>query len=173
MPEPRSRAPLARVARGLWTLPTTALGCVAGVLVSGSLGRTIGTDRARARLFIIRVPGFRWIGGVTLGHAILLSPKFSEGLFGRLVIAHELAHTRQHDVLGPIYLPVHIVAQIASALRFVVRPLRESDPVHAYNPLEQRWLFLGHAAIDELMRGERMTEDERDRFLEAVAPGTG
>jgi hypothetical protein len=170
MPPPRPSGFATRFLRGVWTLPTNALGHVAGVLVSGSLGAKVGSDRARGRLFVIRVPGFRWVGGVTLGHAILLSPRLSDGLLGRLVLAHELAHTRQHDVLGPFYLPLHVLAQIASALFWIVSPVPGSDPVHAHNPLEQRWLFLGHAAIDELLAGERMTRDELERFLDAIVP---
>jgi hypothetical protein len=122
---------------------------------------------------VIRVPGLSWVGGITLGHAILLAPKYcGDGVHARLVLAHELAHTRQHDVLGPLYLPLHLVAQIASALAWVVAPVEGSDPVHAHNALEQRWLFLGHSAIDELARGERMSGDERDHFLAEILAET-
>jgi hypothetical protein len=47
-----------------------------------------------------------------------------------------------------------------------VRPVEGSDPVHAHNPLEQRWLFLGHAAALEL--AERTSHEERDAYLRAL-----
>ncbi len=170
-PTPRARHPLVRLVRGLWTLPTNVLGHAAGVLVSGGVGESLHSEMASGRLYIIRLPGLSRVGGVTLGHAILLSPAFTKGLRGRLVIAHELAHTRQHDVLGPLYLPLHILAQAASAAIYLVRPDRTSDPVHAYNPLEERWLFLGHRAIDEVLRGERWSEREREEVLTALGVG--
>ena len=157
-----------RAAVATWTLPTNLFGHAAGALASLSLGRAVGSDAARGRLYIIRVPPIDRVKGVTLGHAILLSPDFAEGLFGRLVLAHELAHTRQHDVLGPLYLPAHIAAQLVSALIWLVKPVDGSDPVHAHNPLEQRWLFLGHAAIGELMDGARMAPSERDHWLDQL-----
>lgn len=167
-PPPRSRHPLVRALRGAWTLPTSLLGHAVGALVSGSLGRPVGGDAARARLYIIRMPLVEKLKGITLGHAILLSPDYAEGTFGRLVLAHELAHTRQHDVLGPVYLPLHAVAQLVSAACWLVRPVEGSDPVHAHNPLEERWLFLGHTAIGELLAGERMDPVERDRWLDEL-----
>jgi hypothetical protein len=32
------------------------------------------------------------------------------------VLNHELAHVKQHDVLGPVYLPLHVLAQLYSQL---------------------------------------------------------
>jgi hypothetical protein len=170
-PTPRSQNPLVRLVRGLWTLPTNALGHAAGVVVSAGLGQSLQSELASGRLYVIRLPGLSRIGGVTLGNAILLSPSFCEGLRGHLVIAHELAHTRQHDLLGPLYLPLHILAQATSAAIYVVRPDPTSDPVHAYNPLEERWLFLGHRAIDELARGDRWPQEQRDALLQALGIG--
>lgn len=167
-PRPRSRNAFVRTARALWTLPTNVLGHTAGALVSASVGRRVASPYADARLYLIRTPALGWVGGVTLGHAILLAPRLTEGLRGRLILAHELAHTRQHEVLGPLYLPLHAAAQVASALLYAVRPDPTSDPVHAHNPLEERWLFLGHRAIEELCRGERWTSEARDALLESV-----
>ncbi|MEM9187689.1 MAG: hypothetical protein AAGF12_00835 [Myxococcota bacterium] len=164
-PRDRSRHPAARLLRGLWTAPTNLLGHAAGVLASGSRGQLLSGDAAVGRLYVIRLPLLRRIGGVTLGHAILLSPRYTEGLLGRLVIAHELAHTRQHDVLGPLYLPAHIVAQTVSALVWPFARIEGSDPVHAHNPLEERWICLGHSAIRDLMHGKRFTEQEREQLL--------
>ena len=165
-PKPRRTSLGARLVRGLWTLPTNLFGHALGALVSGSRGRAVGSDVARARLFLIRLPVLDRIGGITLGHAILLSPALWRSEHGRAILAHELAHTRQHDVLGPLYLPTHAAAQLLSAAAWLARPVEGSDPVHAHNPLEQRWLFLGHAATLEL--GERLGESEAEAWLERL-----
>lgn len=57
----------------------------------------------------------------------------------RLTLAHELAHTRQHDRLGPLYLPLHILAQATSAVLSLGRPPVVSR-VHDRNPLEQTFI---------------------------------
>ena len=70
----------------------------------------------------------------------------------RLTLAHELAHTRQHDWLGPLYLPLHILAQATSALLSLGRPVVVSR-VHDRNPLEQTFICLSagatHAPLPE------------------------
>lgn len=156
---PRSRALWIRVLRGLWTLPTNLLGHLAGWLVSGRAGRRVEGAAAVGWLYPIRDGlGLDWVAAVTLGHAILYRPGVvgSETLAARLTLAHELAHTRQHDRLGPLYLPLHILAQATSALLSVGRPVRVSR-VHDHNPLEQRWIAIsasetrGHAAADPLV----------------------
>jgi hypothetical protein len=56
---------------------------------------------------------------------------------GRWVLAHELAHTRQHDWLGPTYLPVHAMLLFLSMVIYLFRPVAKFSPWHAYNPLER------------------------------------
>lgn len=68
---------------------------------------------------------------------------------GRWLLAHELAHTRQHDWLGPAYLPLHAVFQILSALIYIVRPVARYSPIHAYNPLERTFICVPVDAIVE------------------------
>jgi hypothetical protein len=147
-PRPRSRHPLVRLARGLWTLPTNVIGHAAGLLVSGRLPRRVGGPAAVGWLYPIRRrAGLRWVGAVTLGHAILYRPGMLDGpsLPARLTLAHELAHTRQHDLLGPLYLPLHILAQAASAaLSLRGRPV--VSRVHDDNPLEQTLICLAAGA---------------------------
>jgi hypothetical protein len=154
LPGARSNNLALRACRALWTAPTNLLGHLAGFLVSGRRGRRVGGPAARGWLFEIRPGlGLDWVGAVTIGHAILYRPDmFGGGLRGRLVLAHELAHTRQHDVLGPLYLPLHILAQATSAVLSIGRPVVVSR-VHDRNPLEQTFICLGAGA--PLLRNPR------------------
>ena len=147
-PRPRSRRVLARMARWLWTLPTNLVGHLAGLIVSGRLPKRVGGAAATAWLYQIRPGmGLGWVGAVTLGHAILHRPGFLGGddLHARLTLAHELGHCRQHEWLGPLYLPLHIVAQAVSALLSIGRPVAVSR-VHDRNPLEQTFICLAAGA---------------------------
>jgi hypothetical protein len=120
----------------------------------------VGGPAAFGWLYPIRPGlGLDWVGAVTLGSAILhRRGMFDGGLPGRLTLAHELAHTRQHDWLGPLYLPLHIVAQATSAVLSIGRPVVVSR-VHDRNPLEQTFICLGagatHAPLPEGFDTER------------------
>jgi hypothetical protein len=141
----------------LWTLPTNIIGHLAGVLASGGLPERVSGPAARAWLYRIRPGrGLDWVGGVTLGHAILYRPGLFDGRVGRFILAHELAHTRQHDWLGPAYLPLHILAQTTSALISVFSRTPAYSRVHDHNPLEQTFICLGASAYERLARGERI-----------------
>ena len=77
----------------------------------------------------------------------------------RLTLAHELAHTRQHDRLGPLYLPMHILAQAVSALLSLGgRPI--VSRVHDRNPLEQTFICISAGA----------THDDLSPFCDAREP---
>ncbi len=147
-PRPRSRRFPVVAARWLWTLPTNLVGHAAGLLVSGRLPRRVGGPAAVGWLYPIRAGvGLDWVGAVTLGHAILHRRGMLEGtrLTQRLTLAHELAHTRQHDWLGPLYLPLHLLAQATSAALSVVgRPV--VSRVHDRNPLEQTFICIAAGA---------------------------
>jgi hypothetical protein len=167
-PRPRSRHPLVRAARWLWTLPTNVVGHLAGLAVSGRRPRRAGGPAARGWLYPIRRGiGFDWVGAVTLGHAILYSRGMLDGrsLPARLTLAHELAHTRQHDWLGPLYLPLHALAQLASAaLSGTLAIARRRAPVvsrvHDFNPLEQTFICIAagatHAPLPDGVDVERL-----------------
>jgi hypothetical protein len=162
-PRPRARNPVARAARAIWTLPTNLIGHAAGLLVSGRLPRRVGGPAAAGWLYPIRPGlGLDWVGAVTLGHAILHRPGMLDGddLPSRLTLAHELAHTRQHDWLGPLYLPLHILAQATSALITLARPPTYSR-VHDWNPLEQTFICLAAAST----HGPLPDGFEVERFL--------
>lgn len=152
-PGRRQRTGVRAWLRGLWTLPTNLFGHLAGF----ALGRYVGQVRAvsaRAWLFELRrVPDAWRYRAVTLGNVVLFRPGTFDTLEGRVVLAHELAHTRQHDVLGPLYLPLHAMAQATSAGLCLVRPIEGASPPHAYNPLEQTWIAVGaDAATPEAVR---------------------
>ncbi|HET6147814.1 MAG TPA: hypothetical protein VFH68_09800 [Polyangia bacterium] len=164
-PRPRSRHPWWWLVRGIWTLPTNLVGHLAGLLVSGCWPRRVGGAAATGWLYPIRRGwGLDWVGAVTLGHAILYRPGLLDAptLPARLTLAHELAHTRQHDWLGPLYLPLHILAQSVSAL---VSWYRREPPVvsrvHDHNPLEQTFICIAAGATcGPLPRSEGVDTEE-------------
>jgi hypothetical protein len=156
---PRARRrPLAPISWlwSAWLLPTNIVGHLAGRLVgrrSVEHPRRIQGPAASASLYEIRPGlGLDWVGAVTLGHVILHRRRFFTGQHGKLILAHELAHTRQHDILGPLYLPLHILAQSISAVLSLGRPARHSR-VHDYNPLEQTFICLGASGYGRLAQG--------------------
>jgi hypothetical protein len=168
-PQPRSRALAARALRALWTLPTNLLGHFAGFVVSGGRRRRVGGPAAHAWIYAIRPGlGLDWVGAVTLGHAILARPGMLEGptLHARLTLAHELAHTRQHDWLGPLYLPLHILAQSTSAL-LSLRSRAIVSRVHDHNPLEQTFICIGAGATRPPYPQGLDTAADLQLFLEA------
>ena len=144
-PRPRRRGALFGAARALWTLPTNLLGHLAGLLVSGGrLPKRVGGRAAVGWLYPIRSGlGLDWVAAVTIGHAILHCPGVVDGptVAARVTLAHELAHTRQHDLLGPLDLPLHILAQATSALLTRGRTITVSR-VHDLNPLEQTFIAI-------------------------------
>ena len=151
--------------RGIWTLPTNLLGHLAGLLVSGRWPRRVGGPAATGWLYPIRRGlGLDWVGAVTLGHAILYRPGLLDGLTlsARLTLAHELSHTRQHDWLGPLYLPLHILAQSVSAVLSCClgeRPV--VSRVHDHNPLEQTFICIAAGATHgPLPRSEGVDTEE-------------
>jgi hypothetical protein len=85
-----------------------------------------------------------------------------EGIAGRWTLAHELAHTRQHDFLGPLYLPLHGLMQLISTILSWIRPIRGYAPTHGYNPLERGFIAVPY---DYLVSGELLTEDSHEVLL--------
>jgi len=104
------------------------------------------------------------VGAVALGHAVLAERSFVSGYRGRWVLAHELSHTRQHDWLGPAYLPLHVVSQVVSIVLTRVRPMPGISSLHAYNPLERVFL---HVPFDVLLESEGSLSSGDRRVLDA------
>ena len=151
---------MVRWVRGVWTLPTNVVGHLAGFLASGGRWpRRVGGRAAVGWLYPIRRGwGLDWVGAVTLGHAILYRRGVLEGptMRARLTLAHELAHTRQHDWLGPLYLPLHILAQaVSAAVSLATTRAGQRAPrvsrVHDHNPLEQTFICLSAGATRDAL----------------------
>jgi hypothetical protein len=106
----------------------------------------------------------RFVGAIALGHVILCRTDLLEGPMARALLAHELAHTRQHDWLGPLYLPAHGLAQLISLAFSYLLPGKVPSRVHAYNPLEQTFICLGATNVRALAAGELTSHDEQEAF---------
>jgi hypothetical protein len=104
------------------------------------------------------------VGAVAIGHVVVAERSFISGYRGRWVLAHELSHARQHDWLGPAYLPLHMLCQIASVVLTRMRPMPGFTPVHAYNPLER---LLLHVPFDVLLESEESLTSGDPRVLNA------
>ena len=165
LPPARSQKALAQVVRALWTMPTNLLGHALGLLATRAMPERIAGPAASASLYRLRSsPLARALGAIAIGNVILAETNFVSGLRGRWVLAHELSHTRQHTWLGPVYLPVHFVFQIISALASIIRPVVNFPAQHAYNPLERLILCV---PFDVLVDPERISDRDRDRIWQA------
>lgn len=84
----------------VWGLPNTIIG-----ILWGLLGIPFGAKVSFGNNAIQFEDHPLTFGAVTLGHAISYSPWLGPGSVGR----HERAHTFQNELLGPLYLPLHIL----------------------------------------------------------------
>ncbi len=122
--------------RKAWTAPTSLIGHGVARLLRCGRPQRVGGQATRAWLYCLPAGRFKGLRGIAIGHVIILEPAFLAA-HGRWVLAHELAHTRQHDWLGPTYLPVHAMLLFLSMVIFLFRPVPKFSPWHAYNPLER------------------------------------
>jgi hypothetical protein len=129
-PSPGSRA--ARLARAglfvlglLWALPNTLLGLLLG-LAGLPFGARFGVERAQRAVVVRQWPWGQ--GALTLGNSIVHSgadlrrrcrtyaDRAGEGAEPLVPLdAHERAHVYQAMVLGPLFLPVYLLAGGVSA----------------------------------------------------------
>ena len=135
VPAPRKGGALGWL-RALWTMPTTLIGHAAAWACCCGVPERIGGPAARAWLYRLPRRRFEGFGAIAIGHAIIVDSAFL-AVRGPWLLAHELAHTRQHDWLGPAYLPLHALMQLSSAAIYAVRPRAGYSPWHTYNPLER------------------------------------
>jgi len=114
----------------LWASPTTSIG-----LLLGLLGMLIGGDKPRRGNNALEFCGNRWIApftsAITIGHVICYAGREP----AQRTQDHERQHTYQAELLGPLYLPLHIALQlIAFGYSFFDRSRRyasANDRVHA------------------------------------------
>jgi hypothetical protein len=122
--------------RSVWTAPTTMVGHATARLLGCGRPQRIGGKATSAWLYRLPAGRFKGWRAVAIGHVIIVEPALLARQ-GRWLLAHELAHTRQHDWLGPTYLPVHATLLFLSAVISSFRPRAGFSPWHAYNPLER------------------------------------
>jgi len=93
-----------QAARGVWTSPQLTAGLVVGALGSGMNASVVGGNLEFYNNWAIDAVG---TNGLTLGNIIIYSSQNpNAGLR-----AHEQQHVPQSDLLGPLYLPAHILNQ--------------------------------------------------------------
>jgi hypothetical protein len=122
--------------RKVWIAPTTIIGHAAARLLGCGRPHRVGGEATTAWLYRLPAGRFNGLRGIAIGHVIIVEPAFL-AVHGPWLLAHELSHTRQHDWLGPTYLPVHAVLLFLSMAIFFFRPIAKFSPWHAYNPLER------------------------------------
>jgi len=125
-----------RAIRWVWTVPTILIGHVTARLLGCRNPQRIGGQATNAWLYRLPAERFKSWRAVAIGHVIIVEPAFLAE-HGRWLLAHELSHARQHDWLGPTYLPVHAVLLFLSIVMFSFRPVAKFSPWHAYNPMER------------------------------------
>jgi hypothetical protein len=117
-PSGRRHAAIAAL-KVLWALPCSVLGALLGlpVLALGGSARRVGR-KVEVALYPDRVPRTSRLArapyvAITLGHVIV---GVSGGELTRLR-AHEQAHVRQYERLGPLFLPAYAASSLLAGLR--------------------------------------------------------
>jgi hypothetical protein len=153
--------------RSVWTAPTTVVGHALGLALSRRAPLRVRGPAAAGWFYPLgpNVPTER-MTAITIGHAILYRPDKISGLEGRLILAHELAHTRQHDVLGPLYLPVHAIAEaISVAATHAFGGADGARAVHVHNLMEQTFICLPASACRAVASGKESCPAGTDAYL--------
>jgi hypothetical protein len=138
--------------RRVWTAPTTLIGHVAAGLLGCRKPQRMGGRATSAWLYRLPTGRFKNWRAVAIGHVIVVEPTLLARQ-GRWLLAHELAHTRQHDWFGPTYLPVHATLLFLSMVMFCFRPVAGFSRWHAYNPLERVLICVPIDAIADSPEG--------------------
>jgi len=107
----------------IWALPNTLIGAVYGG-VGTLFGATPVWDSAAGILRFTNMPQWMMPTAMSFGHVQVFGPgayKNSDGTFalnrfGIPVVREETLHTRQAEILGPFYLPLHAVGMGSSIL---------------------------------------------------------
>jgi hypothetical protein len=164
IPTARRRGAIGALRRA-WTAPTNLVGhAIARMLGCGS-PQHIGGEATHAALYCLPAGRLTAWRAVAIGHVVIVEPALL-ARHGRWLLAHELSHARQHDWLGPAYLPVHAMLLALSGVISLVRPVAKLSPWHAYNPLER---VLIDVPIDAIVRPPE--GDLADDVLQAYGLG--
>lgn len=123
-------ARFARLTGKLWAAPTTAVG-----LLLGGAGWALGGQPPTLGNNAVEFRGNKLIGrftpAITIGHAICYASHAPD----QRTQDHERQHTLQAELLGPVYLPAHVVFQlVAFGFSFFDRSRRyacANDRVHS------------------------------------------
>ncbi len=135
VPTARRRGAIGALRR-VWTAPTNLIGHATARMVGARTRQRIGGAATTASLYCLPAGRLTAWRAVAIGHVIIVEPALL-AKHGRWLLAHELSHARQHDWLGPAYLPVHATLLFMSAVMSLFRPFAGLSPWHAYNPLER------------------------------------
>jgi hypothetical protein len=122
--------------RCAWTAPTNFVGHALARILGCGRPQLIGGEATRASLYCLPAGRLTAWRAVAIGHVLIVEPALL-AKHGRWLLAHELSHARQHDWLGPAYLPAHAAFLALSAVIFLFRPVAKFSRWHAYNPLER------------------------------------
>lgn len=101
----------------LWAAPNTLVG-----LLGAATTRTRPVPHRGVLLFeprhgrrprgLARFLAWRGFEAITLGHAIISNTRLDDRL-----LAHELAHVRQHERWGPFFYPAYLLTSVAGYRR--------------------------------------------------------
>jgi Domain of unknown function (DUF4157) len=92
----------------LWAAPNTLVGLVGAATVRATPRRWRGVlllEEARGGL--ARFLAWRGFAAITLGHVMIVNRKASDHL-----LAHELAHVRQHERWGLAFYPAYLLVSV-------------------------------------------------------------
>jgi hypothetical protein len=149
--------------RCAWTAPTNVIGHAIARMLGCGRPRHIGGEATCASLYCLPAGRLTSWRAVAIGHVIIVEPALL-ARHGRWLLAHEMSHARQHDWLGPIYLPAHVMLLALSATISPIRPVAGLSPWHAYNPLERALICV---PIEALVVPPSPDDALADRVLQA------
>lgn len=93
----------------VWNLPNTLLGLLIGGVGKLLLGRKCRVFAGYNAIIFTGIPlGGAGIGGMTLGNVIICCQSNPPDF----ILRHEAAHTRQGEILGIFYIPLHLLCLI-------------------------------------------------------------
>lgn len=127
----------------IWALPNSILGLVVALIgvAVGKLLQILGREAPEVVLDVghnalqCHNNPLMIAGALCLGNVI----NYGCGCTVSRAGLHEYQHTIQAQWLGPFYIPLHLVAQVASLLTWPVVAWRGPSPVHG----KANWLEIG------------------------------